>query len=74
MIVQAKRLDNGEVIEDESFLKRWHEYKNVIFGSEGLTEIDPKTLKYSFDNGETWHSEDKIQGAISYCNTYEIGY
>jgi len=81
MLAQAKRLDSGEVVEGYYIYKDIiHSYiKNKHYITEQSEqyithEIDQKTLKYSFDNSESWYSEDEIRGRIKYCNTFVSKY
>jgi len=85
MIVQAKRLDNGELVEgigmDGNFfikktkLSRGYNGEPVLPAEHKaiICEIDPKTLNYSFDNGENWYSAVKTERAIDYCETMREG-
>ena len=79
MLAQANRLDNGEIIEgyySPTFFMCMGNGKSHVINTidEYQYEIDSKTLKYSFDNGENWYSEDEIRGRIKYCNTFVSKY
>jgi len=51
-----KHLDEYSIFKDE-VAERWGELTTISSGYK----IKPETLKYSFDGGKSWYSEDKIQ-------------
>ena len=72
MIAKAIRLDGKGSIEGYYF-KIWNEHFiqcDTTNGKPTQKKINPKTLKYSFDNGVSWFSES---GILTRINFYEDG-
>ena len=72
MLAKADRLDGGGSVEGY-----YSEYSNASFVIQkrygiGTQFIDPQTLKYSFNNGESWFSEREVQLMIKGYKSLQI--
>jgi len=77
MISQAKLLKNNErgievegyyfnaEIEKEHIIMKQVSCEEPFEYDNDEFEIDPKTLKHSFDNGKSWYSEEEIDKALT---------
>lgn len=79
MLAQANRIDDRELVEgyyqdfgEGSHRGRRHTIYEEGKGKTAANFIDPRTLKYSFDGGESFYSESFIRNLISEFNINEI--
>lgn len=65
MLAQADKLSNGKAVKG-SYIndKKENQHRILIEHTSQITQIEPQTLKYSFDDGESWYSETKIKLAL----------
>ena len=65
MLAQANRLDNGELVQGYYiYIEEDYQHTIGVERDNDVYVVDPKTLKYSFDGGESFHSESEIQNAL----------
>ena len=75
MLTKADRLDGkgsvkGYYVYVPAHSDEWGTYGELHMLIENSIEqnnykINPQTLKYSFDNGENWFSESKIEDVLN---------
>lgn len=76
VLAKADRLDGKGSVEGYYVFTSGLRHVIIKSMQNGKTEINPQTLKYSFDNGASWFSEceirDKLQQDCTTCSLYDI--
>ena len=75
MLCKAKRLDGSGEVEGYYYIDVSGDNAHRITPYDNSAVdyiINPKTLKFSFDDGESWYSEDDIGNAIRLAEHEQI--